>query len=85
MGKGGVYGPLAVGFEEEARKGSQSSGCSQRSEPLTICLPHPYRYPALPRPPTQQTLTPQPDPGRRSGRPPHSLPLPGGEEKAKLI
>ncbi|XP_023562464.1 synaptotagmin-3 isoform X2 [Octodon degus] len=43
------------------------------------------RYPALPRPLTQQTLTTQPDPSSEERPPALPLPLPGGEEKAKLI
>ena len=51
----------------------------------TLVFPTPHRYPALPRPLTQQTLTPQPDPGSEERPPALPLPLPGGEEKAKLI
>ena len=81
----GVYGPLAVGFGEEAGRGPPSLQV-QRSEPLIPSVfPTPYRYPALPRPLTQQTLTPQPDPGSEERPPALPLPLPGGEEKAKLI
>lgn len=49
--------------------------------------PPPRRYPALPRPLTQQTLTStsQPDPASEERPPALPLPLPGGEEKAKLI
>lgn len=44
-----------------------------------------HRYPALPRPLTQQTLTTQADPSSEERPPALPLPLPGGEEKAKLI
>lgn len=48
-------------------------------------LPLTHRYPALPRPLTQQTLTTQADPSSEERPPALPLPLPGGEEKAKLI
>ena len=75
-----------MGFGEEAGSSLPGLQMQQRSEPLTSsCLPHPRRYPALPRPLTQQTLSPQPDPGSEERPPALPLPLPGGEEKAKLI
>lgn len=65
---------------------SQVFRCCQRLQLVTpFVFPPLHRYPALPRPLTQQTLTPQPDPGSEERPPALPLPLPGGEEKAKLI
>lgn len=52
--------------------------------PASACA---SRYPALPRPLTQQTLTSQPDTGPEERPPALPVPVavPGGEEKAKLI
>ncbi|EPY88819.1 hypothetical protein CB1_000153022 [Camelus ferus] len=58
---------------------------SAQSHQQVTSLAPATRYPALPRPLTQQTLTPQPDPGSEERPPALPLPLPGGEEKAKLI
>ncbi|XP_040488869.1 synaptotagmin-3 [Ursus maritimus] len=58
---------------------------SAQSHQQVTSLAPTTRYPALPRPLTQQTLTPQPDPGSEERPPALPLPLPGGEEKAKLI
>ncbi|KAF3814891.1 hypothetical protein GH733_017167 [Mirounga leonina] len=58
---------------------------SAQSHQQVTSLAPTTRYPALPRPLTQQTLTPQPDPGSDERPPALPLPLPGGEEKAKLI
>lgn len=65
--------------------GSRSSDAKISATDPTLVFPTPCRYPALPRPLTQQTLTPQPDPGSEERPPTLPLPLPGGEEKAKLI
>ncbi|ELK18494.1 Synaptotagmin-3 [Pteropus alecto] len=58
---------------------------SAQSHQQVTSLAPPTRYPSLPRPLTQQTLTPQPDPGSEERPPAIPLPLPGSEEKAKLI
>jgi hypothetical protein len=76
---------MRLGVEEEAREISQISKYSQKLEPLTPPWSPLNRYPALPRPLTQQTLTTQPDPSSEERPPALPLPLPGGEEKAKLI
>lgn len=82
----GSVGAWLWGLRRRPGRAPQVFRCSQRSEPLTPSVfLTPYRYPALPRPLTQQTLTPQPDPGSEERPPALTLPLPGGEEKAKLI
>ncbi|ELW69137.1 Synaptotagmin-3 [Tupaia chinensis] len=58
---------------------------SAQSHQQVTSLAPATRYPALPRPLTQQTLTSQPDPSSEERPPALPLPLPGGEEKAKLI
>ncbi|XP_011936389.1 PREDICTED: synaptotagmin-3 isoform X1 [Cercocebus atys] len=58
---------------------------SAQSHQQVTSLAPTTRYPALPRPLTQQTLTSQPDPNSEERPPALPLPLPGGEEKAKLI
>uniref|UniRef100_G3U2W2 Synaptotagmin 3 n=1 Tax=Loxodonta africana TaxID=9785 RepID=G3U2W2_LOXAF len=58
---------------------------SAQSHQQVTSLAPTTRYPALPRPLTQQTLTQQPDAGSEERPPALPLPLPGGEEKAKLI
>ncbi|KFO26178.1 Leucine-rich repeat-containing protein 4B [Fukomys damarensis] len=63
---------------------SGSLPSAQSHQQVTSLAPS-TRYPALPRPLTQQTLTTQPDPNSEERPPALSLPLPGGEEKAKLI
>lgn len=82
-----ICGHLAVTLGKEAGRslsGLQMLSKTPASDP-TLVFPTPHRYPALPRPLTQQTLTPQPDPGSDERPPALPLPLPGGEEKAKLI
>ncbi|XP_020827589.1 synaptotagmin-3 isoform X1 [Phascolarctos cinereus] len=64
---------------------------SAQSHQQVTSLAPPTRYPALPRPLTQQPLTPQPpapsltEPEDRPPAPALPLPLPAGEEKARLI
>uniref|UniRef100_A0A2K5SCY9 Synaptotagmin 3 n=1 Tax=Cebus imitator TaxID=2715852 RepID=A0A2K5SCY9_CEBIM len=58
---------------------------SAQSHQQVTSLAPTTRYQALPRPLTQQTLTSQPDPSNEERPPALPLPLPGGEEKAKLI
>lgn len=66
--------------------GSRAGGRGEdQSYGHCLGLPCVHRYPALPRPLTQQTLTTQPDPSSEERPPALPLPLPGGEEKAKLI
>lgn len=86
MGKGGDLCAPGNGVWGRGREEPPRSSDAAKIGATDPTLPSPpRRYPALPRPLTQQTLSSQPDAGSEERPPALPLPLPGGEEKAKLI